>query len=87
VPLITVELGERAEDMGRIREDAALEQDARTLAARVRPHPGAPGRGRVGEIQRRRMLAAAVDVVEEVGYERLTVARIIARARVSRKTF
>jgi AcrR family transcriptional regulator len=33
------------------------------------------------------MLAAAVDVVEEVGYARMTVARVIARARVSRKTF
>jgi AcrR family transcriptional regulator/DNA-binding MarR family transcriptional regulator len=45
------------------------------------------GRGEVGEIQRGRMLAAAVDVVQDVGYARMTVARIIARARVSRKTF
>ncbi|MFI5005264.1 MAG: TetR family transcriptional regulator [Solirubrobacterales bacterium] len=33
------------------------------------------------------MLAAAVEAVEEVGYARLTVAQVIARARVSRKTF
>ncbi len=33
------------------------------------------------------MLTAAVEAVEEVGYARLTVAQVIARARVSRKTF
>jgi AcrR family transcriptional regulator len=33
------------------------------------------------------MLAAAVDTVREVGYARMTVAQVIARARVSRKTF
>ena len=33
------------------------------------------------------MLAAAVDAVEEVGYTRMTVAQVISRARVSRKTF
>jgi AcrR family transcriptional regulator/DNA-binding MarR family transcriptional regulator len=33
------------------------------------------------------MLAAAVDAVEEVGYARMTVAEVISRARVSRKTF
>jgi len=41
----------------------------------------------VAEIQRSRMLSATVDVVEEVGYARLTVAQVIARAKVSRKTF
>jgi AcrR family transcriptional regulator len=41
----------------------------------------------VAEIQRSRMLAATVDVVQEVGYARMTVARVIQRARVSRKTF
>jgi AcrR family transcriptional regulator len=51
--------------------------------------PGADGRARaqVSEIQRTRMLAAAVDVAEDVGYAQMTVGRIIARARVSRKTF
>jgi AcrR family transcriptional regulator len=33
------------------------------------------------------MLAATVEAVEEVGYARLTVAQVISRARVSRKTF
>jgi AcrR family transcriptional regulator len=33
------------------------------------------------------MIAAAVDTVEEVGYARVTVAQLIARARISRKTF
>jgi AcrR family transcriptional regulator len=33
------------------------------------------------------MLTAAAEAVEEVGYARLTVAQVIARARVSRKTF
>jgi AcrR family transcriptional regulator len=33
------------------------------------------------------MLAAAVDAVAEVGYARMTVAQVIGRARVSRKTF
>jgi AcrR family transcriptional regulator len=33
------------------------------------------------------MLAAAVEAVEEVGYARMTVAQVIGRARVSRKTF
>jgi AcrR family transcriptional regulator len=44
-------------------------------------------RGQVTEIQRSRMLTAAVEVVDEVGYARLTVAQVIGRARVSRKTF
>jgi AcrR family transcriptional regulator/DNA-binding MarR family transcriptional regulator len=33
------------------------------------------------------MIAAAVETVEEVGYARMTVAQVISRARVSRKTF
>jgi AcrR family transcriptional regulator len=33
------------------------------------------------------MLAAAVDAVQDVGYARTTVAHVIGRARVSRKTF
>ncbi|MGO9321841.1 MAG: TetR family transcriptional regulator [Solirubrobacteraceae bacterium] len=39
------------------------------------------------QIQRSRMLAAAVEAVEDVGYARMTVAQVIGRARVSRKTF
>jgi AcrR family transcriptional regulator len=45
------------------------------------PHP------HVAEIQRSRLLAAAVRVVEELGYSQATVAHITHRARVSRRTF
>ncbi len=55
--------------------------------SRLRPGPTGLPRGQVAEIQRRRMLTAAVDAVEEVGYARMTVAQVIGRARVSRKTF
>lgn len=41
----------------------------------------------VAEIQRSRILTATVDAVEQLGYARLTVAEIIGRARISRKTF
>jgi AcrR family transcriptional regulator len=41
----------------------------------------------VSEIQRQRVLAAAIDTVREVGYADLTVAQVTARARISRKTF
>ncbi|MGH2855642.1 MAG: TetR/AcrR family transcriptional regulator, partial [Solirubrobacteraceae bacterium] len=41
----------------------------------------------VAEIQRVRLLAAAVSTVEEQGYARTTVAHITRRARVSRRTF
>ena len=52
-------------------------------------HPGDDGlpRGHVTEIQRARMLSAAVEAIEEHGYPRLTVAQVIGRAKVSRKTF
>jgi AcrR family transcriptional regulator len=44
-------------------------------------------RSQVVEIQRSRLLAAAVATVAELGYERTTVAHITARAGVSRRTF
>jgi AcrR family transcriptional regulator len=44
-------------------------------------------RVQVAEIQRGRLLGATADVVDEVGYAGLTVAQVIARAKVSRKTF
>jgi AcrR family transcriptional regulator/DNA-binding MarR family transcriptional regulator len=59
----------------------------RTATPRLRPGPGGLPRGQVTQIQRSRMLAAAVEAVEEVGYSRMTVAQVISRARVSRKTF
>jgi AcrR family transcriptional regulator len=45
------------------------------------PHP------HVAEIQRSRLLAAAVRTVDELGYSQATVAHITRRARVSRRTF
>jgi AcrR family transcriptional regulator/DNA-binding MarR family transcriptional regulator len=59
----------------------------RTGTPRLRPGPNGLPRGQVTEIQRSRMLAAAVEAVDEVGYARMTVAQVISRARVSRKTF
>jgi AcrR family transcriptional regulator/DNA-binding MarR family transcriptional regulator len=61
----------------------ALIDKTRTVTPRLRPGPNGLPRGQVTEIQRSRMLAAAVEAVEEVGYARMT----IGRARVSRKTF
>ncbi len=45
------------------------------------------GRGGVAEIQRARMIAALVEVAREHGASGVTVARIVARSRVSRRTF
>jgi AcrR family transcriptional regulator len=42
---------------------------------------------RLVEIQRERLLVAAVRAVDEIGYTGTTVAHITARARVSRRTF
>lgn len=65
----------------------AFTSNTPTASPRLRPGPGGLPRGQVTEIQRRRMLAAAVDAVGEVGYARMSVAQVIGRARVSRKTF
>jgi AcrR family transcriptional regulator len=43
--------------------------------------------GRLVEIQRTRLLSAAIKTVEELGYTDATVAHITSRARVSRRTF
>jgi AcrR family transcriptional regulator len=58
------------------------------------PSGGAPGgagesrpHAQIAEIQRLRLLVAAVRTVEELGYTRTTVAHITHRARVSRRTF
>jgi AcrR family transcriptional regulator len=58
-----------------------------TASGSLRAGPNGSARGQVTEIQRTRMIAAAVDTVEESGYARMTVAQVIGRARVSRKTF
>lgn len=52
-------------------------------------HGGVGWASRVGvpEIQRSRLLAAAVGVIDEVGYSDATIVHITSRARVSRRTF
>ncbi len=54
--------------------------------ARSRGAKGSP-RVQVSEMQRARLLAAAVVTIAELGYARASVAHITARARVSRRTF
>jgi AcrR family transcriptional regulator len=54
---------------------------------RLRPGPKGLPRNQVAEIQRTRILTAAIDTVQEAGHTQISVAQIIARARVSRKTF
>ena len=58
---------------------------------RVRPgaarRGSSPARVQVSEMQRSRLLGAAVTAVNEEGYANATVAHITERARVSRRTF
>jgi AcrR family transcriptional regulator/DNA-binding MarR family transcriptional regulator len=65
----------------------AVRYDASTATPRLRSGLNGLSCASVRNIQRGRMLTAAVDTVEEVGYARRTVAQVIARAGVSRKTF
>jgi AcrR family transcriptional regulator/DNA-binding MarR family transcriptional regulator len=44
-------------------------------------------RGSIGELQRARILAAVTEVVHELGAGRVTVAHIVTRSGVSRRTF
>jgi len=48
---------------------------------------GGFSRGQIVEVQRSRLLAAAVAAVDELGYGEVTVGEITTRARVSRRTF
>jgi AcrR family transcriptional regulator/DNA-binding MarR family transcriptional regulator len=57
------------------------------LKARSRGGGVLSPRVQVSEMQRARLLAAAVVAAEELGWSRVTVAGIAARARVSRRTF
>jgi AcrR family transcriptional regulator len=54
---------------------------------RLRPVVGGRVQVRVAGVQRARLLAAAVEVVRELGYGAMSTARVSARAGVSRKTF
>ncbi len=64
----------------------ALERGREREPKRLMPPRGTP-REQVSELQRVRLLAAAVAVFDELGYARASVAHITARARVSRRTF
>jgi AcrR family transcriptional regulator len=52
-----------------------------------RPESSSSECSQVVEIQRSRLLAAAIRAVDEIGYAETTVAQITGRARVSRRTF
>jgi AcrR family transcriptional regulator len=58
-----------------------------TRLSRPTPRRGDASRAQVAEMQRSRLLAAAVRTVDELGYAGATVAHITLRARVSRRTF
>lgn len=62
-------------------------QDAAGLIGWDGEADGSPPRLQVAEIQRKRLLAAAVSTVDEFGYADVTVSHITARSRVSRRTF
>lgn len=66
---------------------ASTYQPPRRADGRLRPGPGRAEHASGREIQRARLIGAAIDVVEHEGYANLTVARVVERARVSRKTF
>jgi AcrR family transcriptional regulator len=53
--------------------------------ARVAPAPAS--RDEVGEVQRARIVAGAIEAMAEGSYGGLTVTRVIARAKISRRTF
>jgi AcrR family transcriptional regulator len=55
--------------------------------ARLTSRPGWLSSEQVTGIQRARILAAAVDSVQESGYAAMTIADVVQRARISRKTF
>src|SRR5450756_132950 len=61
--------------------------DGLTATRNGLPHPGTSGREQVSEIQRARMLAAMVEVAAERGAANVTVAHVVARSGVSRRTF
>src|SRR5690349_10638310 len=78
----------RSRDAGMPSHDARR-YDAGLRIARRGPRAdlGSSPRTRVTEVQRARILSAAVRVVGELGYEGMSVARVTGRAGVSRRTF
>jgi AcrR family transcriptional regulator len=90
--------GESAPRKGRSRRggtaargDVAPRGDVVPRDGARRPAPVAPaaenGRGDVVQLQRARIVSAMVDVVAERGVARSTVAHVVARSGVSRRTF
>src|ERR1700680_2652220 len=69
---------------------AARKRTSRSESERTsRSAPSKPRAGatQVTEVERTRMLSATVQVVGELGYEKMSVARVTSRAGVSRRTF
>jgi AcrR family transcriptional regulator len=62
-------------------------QDKTRLRAALVREPDGDGRSNVAEIQRARMLGSALEAIDLHGYAGFTVAHVIQRAKVSRKTF
>jgi AcrR family transcriptional regulator len=62
-------------------------QDRVRLRAPLLREPDSDGRSNVAEIQRARMLGSALEAIDAHGYAGFTVAHVIQRAKVSRKTF
>jgi len=60
---------------------------ARVVSRRTARVGGGVPREQIVEIQRSRLLAAAVAAVDELGYADTTVSDVTSRARVSRRTF
>jgi AcrR family transcriptional regulator/DNA-binding MarR family transcriptional regulator len=65
----------------------AIVENANPVTVKERRACARPAHDHVPAFQRARMIAAAVETIEELGYARMTVAQVTARARVSRKTF
>ncbi len=65
----------------------AVRTSAKTGARRGARGRAVSPRVQVSEMQRSRLLSAAVATVEELGWSGASVAHITARARVSRRTF
>ena len=65
----------------------AVAYKTRSAPVRLRPSRTGIAHGQVSEVQRKRLLTAATAAVDDVGYAHMTVAQVIGRARVSRKTF
>jgi AcrR family transcriptional regulator len=71
----------------RTRDVAAPRANGAPAEIALAARPGTLGRERVGEIQRARILAAMTELVRERGVAGVTVAQVVNRSGVSRRTF